>query len=74
MSKFLNKYTRKLHRWLALPFVTLLIITVAVRNTPAGLAAQRAQQIILLTMALTGLYLYVLPWWVKWRKHHKKTS
>lgn len=72
MSKFLNKYVRKLHRWLALPFVIVLIITVAVRNTPAGLAAQRAQQIILLTMALTGLYLYVLPRWVKWRKRHRR--
>lgn len=74
MSKFLNKYVRKLHRWLALPFVIVLIITVVVRNTPAGFAAQRAQQIILLTMALTGLYLYVLPWWVKWRKRHRRMS
>ena len=74
MSKFLNKYVRKIHRWLALPFVIVLIITVAARNAAAGLIAQRAQQILLLTMALTGLYLYVLPWWVKWRKRHRRMS
>ena len=68
MSKFLKKYVRKTHRWLALPFVVLILTAFLARNTPAGSLAQRAQQILMLTMAITGVYLFVLPWWTKWRR------
>jgi len=26
----------------------------------------------MLTMALTGLYLFILPWWAKWRKRERR--
>jgi hypothetical protein len=52
---------RKIHRWLALPFVVLIIIAVLSRNTPTAFIAQRGQQVVLLTMAITGLYLFFLP-------------
>jgi hypothetical protein len=58
--------------WLALPFVALIITLLLTQNTPVGFTAQRAQQILMLMMAITGLYLFVLPWWVKWRKHHRR--
>lgn len=73
MSRFLNKYVRKVHRWLALPFVVLILAMLLARNTQAGFAAQRAQQILILAMALTGLYLFGLPWWAKWRRHERRT-
>lgn len=73
MSKFLNKYVRKFHRWLALPFVVLIIALLLTRNTSVGFATQRAQQILMLMMAVTGLYLFVLPWWTKWRRRERKT-
>ncbi len=65
---------RKFHRWLALPFVILILTMLLTRNTPAGLVAQRAQQLLMLAMALTGLYLFILPWWVKWRKCDRKSQ
>jgi len=71
MTRFLNKYVRKFHRWLALPFVILILTVALARNTPVGLTAQRAQQVLLLIMAITGLYLFVLPWWTKWRRRER---
>jgi hypothetical protein len=63
---------RKFHRWLALPFVALIITLLLTRDTSAGFAVQRAQQILMLVMALTGLYLFVLPWWARWRRRERK--
>lgn len=63
---------RKFHRWLALPFVALIITLLLTRDTSAGFAVQRAQQILMLVMALTGLYLFVLPWWTRWRRRERK--
>jgi len=64
----MNKYIRKLHRWLALPFVAMLLTVALTRNTSGGDATQRVQQILMLIMAITGVYLFVLPWWTKWRR------
>jgi len=74
MSRFLNRYVRKIHRWLALPFVVLIITAVLARNTPAAFIAQRGQLVVLLSMAVTGLYLFFLPWWTKRRKRQRDTS
>lgn len=72
MSRFLNKYVRKFHRWLALPFVVLLLTVLLARNTSAGSVTQRTQQILMLVMALTGLYLFLLPWWTKWARARRR--
>ena len=72
MSKFLNKYVRKTHRWLALPFVVFMVTVLLARNTQVGFVAQRAQQVLLVVMAVTGIYLFLLPWWVKWRKRNRQ--
>ena len=74
MSKFLRKYVRKLHRWLAIPSVALILIVLLARGTSLGYAAQRFQQILMLSMAITGLYLLVLPWWTKWRRRERRTQ
>jgi ABC-type tungstate transport system substrate-binding protein len=74
MSKFLRKYVRKLHRWLAIPSVALILVLLLTRSTPLGYTTQRFQQIMMLSMAITGLYLLVLPWWTKRRRHERKTQ
>ena len=74
MSKFLNKYVRKTHRWLALPFVALILTVFLARNSAAGSFAQRAQQILVLAMAITGLYLFFLPWWTKWIRNKRRNQ
>lgn len=73
MSKFLRKYVRKLHRWLAIPSVALILIVLLARGTSFGYDAQRFQQILMLSMAITGLYLLVLPWWTKWQRRERRT-
>jgi uncharacterized membrane protein len=68
MDKFLKKWVRKLHRWLVIPFVVLLLTVIIARGTPIGNAAQRIQVVFLLIMAITGSYLYLLPLWAKWKR------
>jgi len=68
IGKYLRKYLRKAHRWLALPFAALIIVVLATRGSSLGEGVQQAQQILLLIMALTGLYLFLLPWWTKLKK------
>ena len=55
MTKFLNKYMRKFHRWLALPFIVLIITMLLTRNSPAGASVQMFQQLLMLVMAITGV-------------------
>lgn len=71
MSGSLGKSLRQIHRWLALPFVVLLLALALARGTELQLPAQRAQQVLMLTMALTGLYLFALPWWARWRRRRR---
>jgi len=65
MQKFLNKWLRKLHRWLVLPFITLLLTVIFARGTSLGDSTQRIQSVLMIIMAITGAYLYLLPYWTK---------
>lgn len=67
-GKLLRKYLRKGHRWLALPFAALIPMVLLTHDSPFGRLVQQSQQILLLVMALTGVYLFLLPWWTKWRR------
>ena len=72
--RFTNRYVRKVQRWLVLPFVMVILAVILTLNTPAGVAVQRAQQVLILAMALTGLCLFSIPWLVKWRKRERRMS
>jgi hypothetical protein len=74
MQKFLNKWLRKLHRWLVLPFITLLLTVIFARGTSLGDSAQRIQSVFLIIMAITGLYLYLLPYWTKWKRQRARVK
>ena len=74
MTKFLNKYLRKFHRWLALPFIALIIIVLVARGTPVGDVAQRMQQVMMLILAISGAYLFLLPYLTKWQRQRRRTS
>lgn len=52
LNKFLNKWFRKFHRWLVLPFITLLLTVIFMRGTAFGDVAQRIQAIFMIIMAL----------------------
>jgi hypothetical protein len=68
MNKFLNKWLRKFHRWLVLPFIVLLLTVIFTRGTPLGDNAQRIQAMLMIIMAISGAYLWVLPYWTKWKR------
>lgn len=73
MTKFLNRWLRQFHRWLALPFVALLLIVVLTRGTAIGDAAQRVQGPVMVIMAISGGYLWLLPYLVKWQRALRRT-
>ncbi len=74
MNKFLNKWFRKLHRWLVLPFITLLLTVIFARGTALGDTAQRIQAAFMIIMAITGSYLYLLPYLTKWKRQRAQTQ
>jgi len=80
MIKFLNRWLRKIHRWLSIPTFLSIPLMIFARlskeayfNVPPQ--AEMAQQILILFLAITGAYLYFIPYIVKWqRKRRRKTS
>lgn len=80
MTKFLSKWLRKIHRWIAVP--TALAIPVAFIIKLAGnqeIVAMwekwdKIPSILMLAMALTGAYLYLLPYIVKAQRRKKQPS
>jgi hypothetical protein len=68
MNKYLNKWLRKFHRWLVLPFIALLLTVIFMRGTPLGDNAQRIQAMLMIIMAISGAYLWALPYWTKWKR------
>jgi hypothetical protein len=68
MNKFLNKWLRKFHRWLVLPFIGLLLTVIFTRVTALGDNAQRIQAMLMIIMAISGAYLWLLPYWTKWKR------
>ena len=71
MTKFLNKWLRLIHRWIAIP--TALLIPVRLIMEALGSQAalelwekwEKLPSILMLFMAITGAYLYLLPYIVK---------
>jgi uncharacterized iron-regulated membrane protein len=74
VTKFLNKTLRKFHRWLALPFIILIITLMFARGTPVGNVAQRVQQVMMLILAVSGAYLFLLPYLTKWQRQRRLTN
>ncbi len=75
MSKFFNKWARILHRWLAVP--TLIIIPVAVTaKLVMGVKLlppqfEQIQSLLILLLAISGAYLYFLPYLAKWQRRRR---
>ncbi len=78
MTKFLNKWFRKFHRWLAVPTAILIPIAVVIKysGNPSWQAVlkqfDKVQSPLMLILALTGSYLYLLPYIVKWQRKQRK--
>ncbi|KAA3661826.1 MAG: hypothetical protein DWQ04_15245 [Chloroflexi bacterium] len=79
MTKFFNNWTRKCHRWIALP--TLILIPLAVIAKFAGDSvwhlppqAEQFQSILMLLLAISGAYMYLLPTISKWQRNQRKKA
>ncbi len=77
MTKLLNKWLRKIHRWIAVP--TALVIPVRLIVEAMGNQSilelwekwEKLPSILMLFMAITGVYLYLLPYIVKSQRKKK---
>jgi hypothetical protein len=79
MTKFFNKWSRKFHRWLAVP--TAILIPIAVILKFAGDSSvhfppqiEQFQSILMLLLAISGTYLYLIPYIVKWQRKRRKKA
>lgn len=77
MMKFLNKWLRKIHRWIAVPTALLIpfrLIIEAMSN-PSVLEFwdkwEKLPSMLMLFMAITSSYLYLLPYIVKGQRKQK---
>jgi hypothetical protein len=78
MTKSLSKWLRKFHRWIVVP--TALSIPVASviklignpKLTALGAKWDKLPSILMLVMALTGAYLFLLPYIVKAQRKKRK--
>ncbi len=79
MKKLFNKWTRKFHRWIAVP--TVIIIPLAVISKFSGAGAEHLppqleqfQSILMLLLVISGSYLYLIPYITKWNRNRSKKS
>src|SRR3972149_6942474 len=77
MTKLLAKWLRKFHRWIAVPTALAIPIAFIIKlvGTPQMAAVwekfEKLPSILMLVMALTGAYLFLLPYIVKAARRNK---
>ena len=78
ISKLFNKWTLIFHRWIALPTLIIIPLAVIAKFTSDGAAhlppqIEQFQSILMLLLAISGAYLYLIPYIAK-RKRNKCIS
>jgi hypothetical protein len=67
-----NKWFRQIHRWLSVVFtVSVVITTFAVLREKPIVWVSYVPLFPLALLLITGLYLFVLPYTVKWRSRRR---
>ena len=81
MNKSLNRYSRKIHRWLAIPAAIVIPIVLVAKLTLSNgemmqlvQKVQTAQQMLVLVLAVTGTFLFLLPYLTKWQRRRAKRT
>ena len=63
-----SKWVRQIHRWLSVAFTVTVIVTfIALAQETPVVWVSYVPLLPLALLALTGLYLFVLPYATKWR-------
>lgn len=71
MNKTLNKWFRQIHRWIAVPTALLIPVAVVIKLVGSPEVAafwerwDKLPSILMLFMAITGTYLFLLPYLAK---------
>lgn len=77
MTKFLSKWFRKFHRWIAVPTALLILGAVIIKfiGNPQIVATweklDKIPSLLMLIMAISGSYLFLLPYIVKSKRKKK---
>ena len=77
MTKFLSKWLRKFHRWIAVPTALLIPVAVIIKliGDPQIAAAweklDKIPSLLMLIMAISGSYLFLLPYIAKGQRKKK---
>jgi hypothetical protein len=79
MSKFFNKWTRIIHRWIALPTLIIIPLAVIAKFTSDGAEhlppqLEQFQSILMLLLAISGAYLYLIPYIAKQKRKKRKKA
>jgi hypothetical protein len=77
MSKFLRKWTRIFHRWIAIPTLVIIPLAVIAKFTGDGVDGlpanvEQFQSILMLLLAISGAYLYLIPYLAKWARNKRQ--
>lgn len=78
--KFWSKWLRKIHRWLAVPTFILIPTAVILRLTGNGQVMasfpqwEILQSLLMLFLAISGAYLYLLPYLTKRKRQQKRKN
>lgn len=77
MTKFLNKWLRKTHRWFSVPTFLSIPLMLFVKFTKGAYfilppEIEMAQQFLIFYLALSGTYLYFVPYTVKSQRKKRK--
>lgn len=70
-----NNFIRQTHRWVAIAFtVTVIVTTIALAQEKPLVWVSYVPLFPLALLAVTGLYLFVLPYAAKWRRPRQGQS
>lgn len=75
-----NKWSRKIHRWFAIPTLILIPLSVVLKVSGNGQVMANipqweiAQSLLMLLLAITGGYLYLIPYISKWQRDQRKKA
>jgi cytochrome bd-type quinol oxidase subunit 2 len=75
MNKSLNMWFRQIHRWIAVPTALLIPVALIIKLVGSQTVIDfwekwdKIPSVLMLFMAITGAYLYFLPYIVKSRRN-----
>ena len=75
-----NKWSRKLHRWFAIPTLILIPLSIILKLSGNGQLMvkipqwEMAQSLLMLLLVVTGGYLYLIPYISKWQRDKRKKA